>query len=299
MQKYLLPLSSLLLLAFVLVHCTNSKEEALKESRDIILEQDKELEAKRKRIDTLEQAIRAISQSKEESKESSDDAQATNTIDPEKQEVLKEKATELEKTIRAYQQLLAQKEKDFKEYRNLALEEKKVAEIREEKQKLRQDNEFMVNKIKQLKQMKEINQVMGGLTDIIDKIPPFNKFDCYYRDKKDLEKGLSQKQGYSPKLLLMEENGTYPIKEIGNLVIELDVNFFKLQGNPEQANITLCLHEQGNSVPLYCQDEIFETERKRITWKQSTDNLEEKTYYFQVRYGDQVLTQQYKFSLKK
>jgi myosin heavy subunit len=280
-------------LLLTLTQCTNTKEEALKASREIILEQDKEIEAKKKRIDTLEQAIRAISQARDNAA-----AQADTLNDYQRQ--LKSKATELEQTIKEYQNLLAKKENEFKEYRNLALEEKKVAEIREEKKKLLADNEFMVNKIKQLKQMKEINEVMNGLADIIEKIPPFNKFDCYYRDKKDLLKNASQKEGYSPKLLLMEEGGTYPMQDIGEILVDLDLNFFKLKGNPTQANITLCLYEQGKEVPLYCQDEIFESERKRIVWKQSVEKtFQERSYYFQVRYGDQVLTEPYRFSVKK
>jgi hypothetical protein len=286
MQKYIylflfftLPFSNILLSS-----CTNTKEEALNESREIIKEQDSEIETMKRRIDTLEQTIRALAKNRESSDEDAGE--------------LKVKAEELQKAIKSYQGALSKKEKEFKEYRYLALEDKRVAEIREEKRKLREDNEFIVNKIKQLKQMQEVNEVMDGLTDIIDKIPPFNKFDCYYRDKKDLEANKNKDNGYSPKLLLVEEDGTYPQSDIGQVIIDLDLNFFKLDGNPTQATLTLCLFEEGSQAPVYCQDEVFDTEYKRVEWKQSASTFGAKKYYFQVRHGDRVLSDKYNFSIK-
>lgn len=264
--------------------CNDTKEEALNESREIIKEQDYEIETMKRRIDTLEQTIRALAKNRESSDQESSE--------------LKLKAEELQKAIKSYQGALSKKEKEFKEYRYLALEDKRVAEIREEKRKLREDNEFIVNKIKQLKQMQEVNEVMDGLTDIIDKIPPFNKFDCYYRDKKDLEASRKKDSGYSPKLLLVEEDGTYPQSDIGQVIIDLDLNFFKLDGNPNQATLTLCLFEEGSQAPVYCQDEVFDTEYKRVEWKQAASTFGAKKYYFQVRHGDRILSDKYKFSIK-
>ncbi len=286
MQKYIylflfftLPFSNI-----IFSSCTNTKEEALNESREIIKEQDSEIETMKRRIDTLEQTIRALAKNKDSSTEDSNE--------------LKTKAQELQKAIKSYQGALSKKEKEFKEYRYLALEDKRVAEIREEKRKLREDNEFIVNKIKQLKQMNEVNEVMDGLTDIIDKIPPFNKFDCYYRDKKDLDASRQKDNGYSPKLLLVEEDGTYPQSDIGQVIIDLDLNFFKLDGNPSQATLTLCLFEEGSQAPVYCQDEVFDTEYKRVEWKQAASTFGTKKYYFQVRHGDRILSDKYNFTIK-
>lgn len=286
MQKYiyLFFFSAFLFSSMFLTSCNNTKEEALNESREIIKEQDSEIETMKRRIDTLEQTIRALAKNRESSDEQSGE--------------LKIKAQELQKAIKSYQGALSKKEKEFKEYRYLALEDKRVAEIREEKRKLREDNEFIVNKIKQLKQMQEVNEVMDGLTDIIDKIPPFNKFDCYYRDKKDLDDSRKKNNGYSPKLLLVEEDGTYPQADIGQVIIDLDLNFFKLDGNPSQATLTLCLFEEGSQAPVYCQDEVFDTEYKRVEWKQAASTFGSKTYYFQVRHGDRILSDKYKFSIK-
>lgn len=286
MQKYtyLFLLSSFLCIEIFLSSCNDTKEEALNESREIIKEQDFEIETMKRRIDTLEQTIRALAKNRESS-----DQEASE---------LKLKAEELQKAIKSYQGALSKKEKEFKEYRYLALEDKRVAEIREEKRKLREDNEFIVNKIKQLKQMQEVNEVMDGLTDIIDKIPPFNKFDCYYRDKKDLEASRKKDNGYSPKLLLVEEDGTYPQSDIGQIIIDLDLNFFKLDGNPNQATLTLCLFEEGSQAPVYCQDEVFDTEYKRVEWKQAASTFGAKKYYFQVRHGDRILSNKYNFSIK-
>ena len=286
MQKYIylflfftLPFSNVLLSS-----CTNTKEEALNESREIIKEQDSEIETMKRRIDTLEQTIRALAKNRESSDEDAGE--------------LRIKAQELQKAIKSYQGALSKKEKEFKEYRYLALEDKRVAEIREEKRKLREDNEFIVNKIKQLKQMQEINEVMDGLTDIIDKIPPFNKFDCYYRDKKDLEASKKKDNGYSPKLLLVEEDGIYPQADIGQVIIDLDLNFFKLDGNPSQATLTLCLFEEGSQAPVYCQDEVFDTEYKRVEWKQAASTFAGQNNNLQVRHGDRILSDKYKFSIK-
>ncbi|WP_291721816.1 hypothetical protein [Bernardetia sp.] len=286
MQKYIYPLlvSVFLFAGIFFSSCNNTKEEALNESREIIKEQDYEIETMKRRIDTLEQTIRALAKNRESSDQEANE--------------LKLKAQELQKAIKSYQGALSKKEKEFKEYRYLALEDKRVAEIREEKRKLREDNEFIVNKIKQLKQMQEVNDVMDGLTDIIDKIPPFNKFDCYYRDKKDLEASRKKDNGYSPKLLLVEEDGTYPQADIGQVIIDLDLNFFKLDGNPNQATLTLCLFEEGSQAPVFCQDEVFDTEYKRVEWKQAASTFGAKKYYFQVRHGDRILSNKYNFSIK-
>ena len=284
MQKYIYLVLFFILSSLLLSSCTNTKEEALNESREIIKEQDSEIETMKRRIDTLEQTIRALAKSRESSSEETEE--------------LRIKAQELQKAIKSYQGALSKKEKEFKEYRYLALEDKRVAEIREEKRKLREDNEFIVNKIKQLKQMNQVNEVMDGLTDIIDKIPPFNKFDCYYRDKSDLEASKKKNNGYSPKLLLVEEEGTYPQSDIGQVIIDLDLNFFKLDGNPNQATLTLCLFEEGSQAPVFCQDEVFDTEYKRVEWKQAASTFGTKKYYFQVRHGDRILSDKYKFSIK-
>ncbi|WP_338769376.1 hypothetical protein WAF17_09720 [Bernardetia sp. ABR2-2B] len=286
MQKYiyLLFFPVFLFSGIFFTSCNDTKEEALNESREIIKEQDTEIETMKRRIDTLEQTIRALAKNRESSSQEASE--------------LKGKAQELQKAIKSYQGALSKKEKEFKEYRYLALEDKRVAEIREEKRKLREDNEFIVNKIKQLKQMNEVNEVMDGLTDIIDKIPPFNKFDCYYRDKKDLEASRKKDNGYSPKLLLVEEDGTYPQSDIGQIIIDLDLNFFKLDGNPNQATLTLCLFEEGSQAPVYCQDEVFDTEYKRVEWKQAASTFGVKEYYFQVRHGDRILSDRYKFAIK-
>ncbi len=286
MQKYiyLLLFFTFSFSSLFLTSCNSTKEEALNESREIIKEQDSEIETMKRRIDTLEQTIRALAKNRESSSEEAGQ--------------LKVKAQELQKAIKSYQGALSKKEKEFKEYRYLALEDKRVAEIREEKRKLREDNEFIVNKIKQLKQMQDVNQAMDGLTDIIDKIPPFNKFDCYYRDKKDLEDSRKNNNSYSPKLLLVEEDGVYPQNDIGQIIIDLDLNFFKLDGNPGQATLTLCLFEEGSQAPVYCQDEVFDTEYKRVEWKQAASTFGTKKYYFQVRHGDRILSDKYNFSIK-
>ncbi|MCC5945152.1 MAG: hypothetical protein JJT94_09455 [Bernardetiaceae bacterium] len=271
---------------FIFTSCSNnSKEEALSESRNIIHEQDREIDRFKSRIDTLEQTIRAL-------------GQLRSLSDKQKQE-LKEKADELEEAIKNYQARLEAKEKEFRSYRNLALEQKKIDEIREQKRKLEEDNEFIVTHIKQIKQMREVNEVMNGLSSIIEKIPHFNKFDCYYRDKKDQEKAASGNTSFSPKLLLIEQEGVYPIEDVGRILIDLDLNFFKLEGNPSQATLTICLHEEGKTTPIFCQDELFDSEYKRVEWKQNISEFAPKSYFFQVKYGDQILTDRYQFKMSK
>lgn len=290
MTKRYLPTALLLFfsLSALLNACTGTDSEALDEARDELYRQDKEIEFYKQRIDTLEQSIRALSMA--------NNASADNKVEQVKDE-MDTRTSELREAIKRYRKIVEKKEKEFRTYRNLALEQKRIREIREEKKRLKEDNDFIAKKINELRRIKEFTEVISGLSDIIEKIPHFNKFDCYYRDRRDLDKGISEREGTSPKLLLIEPEGTYPKNDIGKVFIDLDLNFFKLEGNPDEAMLTLCLYEKDSPAPVFCQDEIFDRESKRVEWKPNAKDFEAKTYYFIVKYGDQTLTEKYNFTI--
>jgi len=286
-------LSSLAALFLFILHtfvaCGPSSDtnmEALREAKSALQEQNAEIEKYQREIDKLEEAVRALN-AKTENGEAS--KEKLKTLENDKQS--------LKQAIKNYQAALERKDKQFREYRARALAEKKVSEVREEKQKLAQDNAFIATKIEKLREQAAFENVIDDLTEIIDKIPYLNKFDCYYHDQKDLRKN---DPNYSPKLLLIEEGGSYRLKDVGRIYVDIDLNFFKLENlEQDRANLTICLHEKGNASPLFCQDEIFDGESKRIEWTQDPSALGNQEYYFIVRHGDKVLTENYSFSFKK